>query len=176
MNSRKKAFYTILAVVISTGLIFSLYAVSKIRSIHELRAAVEKTATERLQAIRKDSDSSTDAGKSAPKGAIVPPKMWTTEFIETAYNASQKYGIRNLTFEQKSSDSSRRQTPGNSRLSLQAYPVKMTFHAGYREMAEFLRELQDLDRLVTIDNLRVKSEKSYLAAEVTISTYAMEGK
>jgi len=170
MKNRKKAFYIILAVVTITGLIFSLYAFSKIRSIRELRAAIEKTGAERARAIEKDSDSSIDVTKSLPR------KMWTTEFIETAYTASRKYGIRDLTFEQKSVDSSRRQTQGSRQLSLQSYPVKMTFHAGYREMAEFIQELQRLERLVTIDNLRVKSEKSYLAVEMTASTYAMEGK
>ena len=102
--------------------------------------------------------------------------MWTTEFIETAYTTSRKYGIRDLTFDQKSVDSSRRQAQGNGRQSLQSYPVRMTFHAGYREMAEFIQELQGLEKLVTIDNLKVKREKKFLAIEMTASTYAMEGK
>lgn len=174
MKSRNKAFYLIVAVVLITGLIFSLYAFSKIRSIHELRAALEKSGAERALAIEKNSDL---RGTITPlRGIAIPRKIWATEFIETAYNASRKYGISNLTFEQKSPESARRQTQGNSRQSFQSYPVKMTFHAGYREMAEFIRELQGLDRLVTIDNLRVKSEKSYLAVEMTISTYTMEGK
>ncbi len=171
MKDQKKAFYIILAVVIGTGLIFSLYAFSKIRAIHDLRAAIEKTGSERARAIEKDSDSSTPL-----RGVNIPQKMWTTEFIETAYSASRKYGIRDLTFEQKSVDSSRRQTQGNGRISLQSYPVTMTFHAGYREMADFIQELQGLERLVTIDSLKVKREKSYLAVEMTASSYAMEGK
>lgn len=170
MKNRKKTFYIILAAVLITGLIFSLYAFSKIRSIHKLRAAIEKSGTERLLAIEKESKSSTGVKKS------IPQKMWTTEFVEIVYSASQKYGIRDLTFEQKSVDGSRRQTQGNSRLTLQSYPVKMTFHAGYREMAEFIQELQGLERLVTIDSLKVKREKSYLSVEITANTYAMEGK
>ncbi|MBI5848000.1 MAG: type 4a pilus biogenesis protein PilO [Nitrospirae bacterium] len=170
MNNQKKAFYIILAVVIVTGLLFSFYAFSKISSIHKLRAAIEKSGAERVLTTEKYSGSSADLRKS------IPGKMWTVEFIETAYNASRKHKISDLTFEQKSLDVSRRQTQGNSRPSLQAYPVKMNFHAGYREMAEFVRELQNLEKLVTIDNLRVKGEKSYLAVEMTISTYAMEEK
>ncbi|MDP2157923.1 MAG: type 4a pilus biogenesis protein PilO [Nitrospirota bacterium] len=170
MKNQKKGFYIILAAVIVTGLIFSLYTFSKIRSIHQLRAAIEKTGAERTRAIEKESGSSTDAGKALPQ------RMWTTEFIETAYTASRKYGIRDLTFEQKPVDSSRRQAQGNGRISLQAYPVRMTFHAGYREMAEFIQELQGLERLVTIDSLKVKREKGYLAVEMTATTYAMEGK
>jgi len=170
MKSRKKAFYIILAVVIITGLLFSLYTYSKVRSIRALRADIEKIGADRAEAVRKDANNSTQTG------ITVPPKMWTTEFIETAYAASQKHGIRDLTFEQKLSDSSRRQTQGASRPTLKAYPVKMTFHAGYREMADFIQELQGLERLVTIDSLMVKREKSFLAVELTASTYAMEGK
>lgn len=172
MKNEKKAFYIILAVVIVTGLIFSLYAFSKIKAIRELRATIEKNSAERARVIAKDSDSSTDVRKPT----LIPQKMWTTEFIETVYNTSRRHGIRDLTFEQKSADSSRRQTQGNSLLSFQSYPVKMTFHAGYREMAEFIRELQGLEKLVTIDNLKVKHEKNILAIEMTASTYAMEVK
>lgn len=170
MKKQKKAFYIILAVVISTGLIFSFYAFSKIRSIHKLRAAIEKSGTERLLAIEKESKSSAGVKKS------IPPKMWTTEFIETAYTTSQKYGIRDLTFEQKSADSSRRQPRGNGQPALKSYPVRMTFHAGYREMAEYIQELQGLEKLVTIDSLKVKHEKSYLVIDMTATTYSMEGK
>lgn len=170
MKNRKKAFYIILAVVIATGLIFSFYAFSKIRSIHKLRASIEKSGNERLLAIDKELKNSTGTKKT------VPQKMWTTEFIEIAYNASRKYGIRDLTFEQKSADSSRRQPRGNSMPALKSYPVRMTFHAGYREMAEYIQELQGLDKLVTIDSLKVKHEKSFLAIEMTANTYAMEEK
>jgi len=170
MKKEKKTFFIILGVVIVTGLIFSLYAYSKIRSIRELRASIEKTGTDRAREIAKESDSTSGARKS------IPQKMWTTEFIETAYNASKKYGIRDQAFEQKSSEGPRKQGQGNSRLSLQSYPVRMTFHAGYREMAEFIQELQGLDKLVTIDSLKVNPEKSSLAVEMTVSTYAMEGR
>lgn len=170
MKNQTKPFFVVLAIVVVTGLIFSLYAYSKIRSIRELRTTIDKIGTERARAVWKDADGGSDTQKS------IPQKMWTTEFIETAYTVSQKYRITDMTFEQKSLDSARKQTPANIRLTLQSYPVKITFHAGYREMAEFIRELQDLERLVTVDNLKVKSEKSYLAVEITLSTYAMEGK
>jgi Tfp pilus assembly protein PilO len=170
MKKEKKVFFIILAVILITGLIFSLYAFSKIKSIRELRAAIEKTGAEHTRAIEKESKSSTDAKK------VMPQKIWTTEFIETAYTISRKYEIRDLTFDQKSVDRSHRQTQGNSRLSLQSYPVRMTFHAGYREMAEFIQELQGLEKLVTIDSLKIKREKSALAVEMTANTYAMEVK
>lgn len=181
MNNRKKTFYIILAVVIITGMIFSLYAFSKIKSIHELRAVIKKSGAEHELAIKKDSDSSTDSSKSTLWGKVVPQKMWTTEFIETAYSTSRKYGIRDLTFEQKSADNSRRQTHGKIPLSLQSYPVRMTYHAGYREMAGFIQDLQGFEKLVTIESLKIKRENNsftpqrVLAVEMTASTYAMEG-
>ncbi len=170
MNKQKKAFYILLAVIIVTGLLFSLIAVSKIRSIQELRAAIKKSGTERALAIEKDSDRSPDTKKSIPR------KMWTTEFIETAYNVSRKHGIKDLTFEQKSTDNSRKQPRGNGQPSLQAYPVRLTFHSQYREMANFIQELQGFEKLVTIDSLKVKREKSSLVVELMASTYSMEEK
>lgn len=170
MKNEKKIFYIILAAVLITGLLFSFYAFSKIRSIHALRAVIEETGAERAQAIGKDSDRSAEVRKTLPE------RIWTTEFIETAYNASRKYGIRDLTFDQKSGGSSHRLTSGNGRPSLQSYPVRMTFRSGYREMADFIQALQGLDKLVTIDSLKIKRQKSYLAVEMTASTYAMEVK
>ncbi|MBI5632908.1 MAG: type 4a pilus biogenesis protein PilO [Nitrospirae bacterium] len=170
MKNQGKAFYIILAVVIVTGLIFSLYAFSKIKAIRELRAAIKKSGAEHELAIAKNSDSSTDIMK------FIPQRMWTTEFIETAYTVSRKYGIRDLLFEQKSADNTRRQTHGNSPVSLRSYPVRMTFHAGYREMADFIQELQGFEKLVTIESLMIRREKSSLAVEMTASTYAMEAK
>ena len=170
MKNPRQAFYIILAAVLITGLIFSLFAFSKIRAIRGLRTAIEKTAAERERLGKKDADGSTQAQKSIPR------KMWTTEFIETVYSTSQKYGIRDLTFEQKSVESSRRQAQGIGRITLQSYPLRMTFHAGYREMAEFIQKLQGLEKLVTIDSLKIKREQGFLAIEMTASTYAMEEK
>ncbi len=170
MKKEKQTFFIILAVVLITGMLFSLYAFSKIRSIRELRASIEKIGTDRARAMAKESGSASGARKA------IPQKMWSTEFIETAYTASIKYGIRDLAFEQKSTEGSRRQTQGKGLQSLQSYPVRITFHAGYREMANFIQELQGLEQLVTIDSLKVKHDKSYLAVEMTASTYAMEGR
>lgn len=168
MKKEKKIFYSILAAVIITGLIFSLYAFTTVRSIRALRTAIEKTAVERTRALGKESGSGSEVKKS------IPQKMWTTEFIEMAYTASRKYGIKEMTFEQKAPDSIRRQPQGNKQPSVQAYPVRMTFNSGYREMAEFIQQLQGLERLVTIDSLKVKREKDSLAIDLTASTYAME--
>lgn len=181
MKSQNRAFSIILAAVIISGTFFSLYAFSKIKSIHELRAAVKKSGAERDLAIKMASESSTESGKSTPWGAVVPQKMWTAEFIETAYTASRKYGIKDLTFEQKSADSSRRQDRSRISTPVKSYPVRITFHAGYRQMADFIDELQRFERLVTIESLRVKREdisgmsRKLLAIELTASTYTMEG-
>lgn len=180
MKKEKKAFYLILAVVLVTGLIFSLYVFSRIRAIHELRASIGKIVSERAQTIDKDSDSSSDTKKPAILGTGIPQKIWTTEFIETVYNVSRKYGIRDLTFEQKTQGGSNRPAQGNSRVSLHPYPVRITFHAGYREMADFIKELQGYEKLVTIDSLKVRRERNsivpqrVLFIEMTAITYTME--
>ncbi len=168
MKRQKSVFYIILAVVLITGMSFSIYTISTIRSIRGLRAALEQKAAERAHAVE------IDAGEGIAVSRYIPQKSWTTEFIETAYSASRKYGIRDLTFVQKSVDSPRRQTQAGGRLPFNSYPVRMSFHSGYREMAEFIADLQGSQRLITIDSLKVSRDKDALVIEMTAGTYAME--
>jgi hypothetical protein len=110
----------------------------------------------------------------------IPEKLWATEFMETVYTTAKKHDIKDLTFEQKAgSDQVRAHRPAMNKAKAQkaikAHPVKISFRSGYRAVAEFVREIQSLDKPITIEGLKIKRDKGALSVEMTASTYSMEG-
>ena len=59
-----------------------------------------------------------------------------------------------------------------------SYPITINFNSGYRDLAEFIREIQNHERLVTLKSIRAKpeKEKDYLAVEIVADLYSMEEK
>ena len=108
-----------------------------------------------------------------------------TEFIENAYHISKRYSIRNITFDLKGSEfidlSSGKilkalPASGQKPKVMYSYPVTINFNSGYRDMAEFIREIQNQERLITIKSIKVKpeKEKDYLSVEMVVNIYSTE--
>jgi|GEM_PF-6207676 len=168
---KNRLFLYIISAVLVSGIVFSLYVIFKIRTIRNLRTSAGSISSEAAVKAGHGTASENKPGKN------IPSKMWAAEFIEIAYDKANRVGIRNLVIEQKSKDISPANiTAQHSSRKIRSYPARISFSSGYREMAEFIRELQSMDRLVTIEGLKIKGEKSSLAVDITVVTYSMEAK
>jgi Tfp pilus assembly protein PilO len=177
MNRQKILFLVILAAVMLSGTVFFFYAKSAFSSIKNLRASIEEVQKK----SREDVDKKIGGIKN-PK-TLFPEKGNITEFIENAHRTSRLRGIRDLAFEQKttefidlSSGKVMKALPvsGKKPGVIYAYPVKFSFDSGYRNMAEFIREIQNPRRLVTIQSLTVKRNIDHLSTEMVIAVYSTE--
>ena len=177
MKKPKIAFILVITVVIVSGLLFSLYVKSKISSIKSLRASIEELQKNNQASIEKDTGGIKNLKELFPEAGNI------SEFIENAYRISKLRGIKNLTFEQKSrefidlgSGKILKAMPlsGQKPQVIYSYPIKNSFNSNYRNMAEFIRELQNQNRLVTIESLIVKRDIEYLTVEMVVNIYSTE--
>jgi Tfp pilus assembly protein PilO len=179
MKKPKIVFILVITAVIVSGLLFSLYVKSKISSIKSLRASVEELQKNNRAAIEKDTGGIKNLKELFPEAGNI------SEFIENVYRISKLRGIKNLTFEQKNrefidlgSGKILKAMPvsGQKPRVIYSYPVKISFNSNYRNMAEFIREMQNQNRLATIGNLMVKRDIEYLTVEMVVNIYSTEGR
>jgi Tfp pilus assembly protein PilO len=176
MKKQKIFFIAIVTAVVVSGLLFSVYCKYKIASMKSLRTSIEAIQGSTLRVER-------DSGDRELLSKLFPEKASITEFIEDIYEVSKQQSIRNLFFEQKnqefielSSGKILKALPatGEKPKVLSSFPVKITFHSGYRNMAEFVREIQNRERLVTVESLKAKRDKGFLAVEMVVDIYSTE--
>lgn len=179
MKKPKIAFIIVLTAVIVSGLLFSLYVKSKFSSIRSLRASIEELQKNNRDAVEKDTGEIENLKELFPEAADI------TAFIENVYRISKLQGINNLTFEQKnrelidlSSGKILKAMPvsGQKPRVIYSYPIKISFNSGYRNMAEFIREIRNQDRLATIESLTAKRDIENLTVEMVVNIYSTEGR
>ena len=177
MKKPKITFILVLTAVIVSGFLFSFYVKSKLSSIKSLKASIEELQKNSQVAIEKDTGGIKNLKELFPEAGNV------TEFIENAYRISKLRGIKNLTFEQKNrefidlgSGKILKAMPvsGQKPRVIYSYPIKISFNSNYRNMAEFIRELQNQNRLATIESLMVKSDIEYLTVDMVVNIYSTE--
>lgn len=180
MKKRKISYIIMVAAVVVSGIAFSFFVAAKVSSINALRSSIEKlygSDGEIIAGRDKESVKVDNLKKLFPKASNV------TEFVEDVSRISKKRALRNLVFEQRSTEfigavsgRSLKAVPPSPQTVIYVYPFKMSFNAGYRDMAEFLREIENQERLATIESLAVKRDKDALAVDVGVNVYSTEGR
>jgi Tfp pilus assembly protein PilO len=160
------------AAVVVSGIAFSFFVAAKVSSINALRSSIEKlygSGGEIIAGRDKEPAEVDNLKKLFPKTSNV------TEFVEDVSRISKRRALRNLVFEQRSTHGrSLKAVPPSPQSVIYVYPFKMSFNAGYRDMAEFLREIENQERLVTIESLVVKRDKDGLAVDMGVNVYSTE--
>jgi Tfp pilus assembly protein PilO len=177
MKKMKGAFILLIAAVIVSGLLFSLYVMSERSSIKKMRSSIEELQKGSQMTVKEDTE------VTGTLRELFPPEGAVTEYIEKAYLIAKAHDIKNLILEQRGrefielgSGKTLKAMPASAHKPkvIYVYPVKISFHSGYRNMAEFIRELQDQPRMVTIENLTAKRDAGYLSAEMVLDIYSSE--
>jgi Tfp pilus assembly protein PilO len=179
MRKPKIAFILVVAVLIVSGLLFSFYVKSKISLLSSLRSSIQGLYLDNKLTNEKYSEELKNLKQLFPEMSNI------TEFIENVYQTSKKYSIKNITFDLKnrefvelSSGKILKALPISEQKPkvMYSYPITINFNSSYRDMAEFVREIQNQDRLVTIKSIKAKpeKEKEYLTVEMVVNIYSVE--
>jgi Tfp pilus assembly protein PilO len=166
--------------VIISGIFFSIYVKSRIGEIKRLRASIEE-----LQRGKTDIVTSAEGKDIEILKGLFPSDSNTAGFIEDIYRIAGRYNIKNLIIEQKSTEYVELSTgkvlkviPKTEQKPnvLYSYPILIIFNTGYRDMAEFIREVQNSERFTSVNTLNVKKAKRGLIVDMLINIYSMEGR
>ena len=177
MKKMKGAFFLLIAAVIVSALLFAVYVKAGLSSIKKAQASIEE--------LQKSSQVTPEGDPETIRSLreLFPAEGAVTEYIEKAYWIAKSHAIKNLVFEQRSrefidagSGKVIKTLPASAQKKavISVYPVKISFTSGYRDMAEFIRELQNQPRMVTIENLAAKRDIDHLSVEMILNIYSAE--
>ncbi len=152
----------------------TLYAAVRYRGI----AAMQKRVVE-LEQKQKEAESPEAGVALAMLRKHFPEKADISSFVESIYVLGQRAGLENMDIVTLAVS---KQKPVRTTLSpdaapafvLTSYPVKVTFEGNYRAVAQFFREIQNLERYKRIVQMEMKPLKSSLKTVMTIELMAYE--
>jgi Tfp pilus assembly protein PilO len=177
MKKMKVAFMLLIAAVLVTGLLFAMHVTSKRSSIKKMRSSIEELQKGSQTTVEEDTEKISNLRELFPADGAV------TEYMEKAYWIAKSHAIKNMVFEQRSrefielgSGKVLKALPASAQKPkvIYVYPVKISFTSGYRNMAEFIRELQNQPRMVTIENLTATRDTEHLSVEMVLNIYSAE--
>jgi Tfp pilus assembly protein PilO len=178
MKKSRIIFISVMTALVISGIFFSVYFKNKIKNIKNLRASIENLYAAGMPAEEAPKE-------STGLNQLFPPKGGTTEFIENIFILSKKYFIKDMHIEYKSHEAIESGTgkqmssgheSGQKKNVIYAHPIRINFNSGYRNMAEFIREIQNRERLVSVKSLKATKGKYLLSVELVLNIYSMEEK
>lgn len=177
MKKFSKASIIVIALITITGILFTFYVRGKLSTIRTLNASIaEMDLSDEFTALQEDKD-------AVYLKRLFPREDSISEFIESAYMISSRYSIDDIKFNYKDRTFINLDTgkilkalPSSGIMPGTIYrdSVKINFTSDFRNIAEFIRELQNLERLVKIEVLQVKNLKTSLDVEMIVNIYSAE--
>lgn len=178
MRKLSPAFITVIALIAVSVILFALIVRSKLNTIRTLNASIAEMAVGNELTASAGGQEDLDFLKG-----LFPRPGSTAEFIENAYMISSRYAIDDIEFNYKdrafvSLDTGKilKALPSSGAIPKIIYcdSVKIKFNSDYRNTAEFIRELQNLKRLVKIEGLKAQKRKTSLSVEMVVNIYSAE--
>ena len=173
-HSRRGVVLIVMAVII-TGILFSLHIRSRMLRSDALRRSIDEVYVA-IQAV-----ASTDTGSTENISRLFPEPADVTGFIEQIYGKAARYGLQDIIFQHNhveylefGSGRVLKALPSSGERPdvLFAYPVIIRFRSDYRGLAEFIREVQNLERLATIETLKTRRDSDGISTEMVVSIYS----
>lgn len=165
---RKNTILIFSVILIVFTIFFVFFAKKRLSEIGKLE--------ERLSEVQLDKQ------KERPRFKIdelVLTRNQIPEFIETLYklaedNRLKKYDILSKSDRQSGANVQKSKMTGGLQ-GIEIYPLKISIEGDYRDIAEYIRELQNIDRLKKIRDISITPEKRHIKAEINIDIFISGG-
>ena len=178
-------------IVVSTLFLVSLslfFYLPKIKAIRRIKAEIAQAEKEinRIKAIERLQPSSQEEARwrevefSFP--SLIPPEKDVHELIYELAGRAKKCDILDISLkEEKESKVPEGRQPVSPKTSVKGEPtalggmeyflLRLYFHSDYRDLALFLKEIQDVKRLLLLESLVIKREFPLISAELVVKAY-----
>jgi Tfp pilus assembly protein PilO len=175
MKSSKRVFILIVTAVIIMGTLFSIHVKFSMSRFDALRRSIHEMYVAKKAEVGVDTVSPENISRLFPETAGV------SGFIEHMYGIAVRYGLQDIIFQHShveyleyGSGRALKALPSSGERPdvLFSYPVIIRFRSDYRGLAEFIREVQNLERLATIETLETRRERDGLSTEMVVSIYS----
>mgnify|MGYP001602981656 CR=1 FL=1 len=178
-------------IVVSTLFLVSLslfFYLPKIKAIRRIKAEIAQAEKEinRIKAIERLQPSSQEEARwrevefSFP--SLIPPEKDVHELIYELAGRAKKCDILDISLkEEKESKVPEGRQPVSPKTSVKGEPtalggmeyflLRLYFHSDYRDLALFLKEIQDVKRLLLLESLVIKREFPLISVELVVKAY-----
>ncbi|MGD0885756.1 MAG: hypothetical protein ABSA46_12975 [Thermodesulfovibrionales bacterium] len=162
-----------LAVVLSLAGLW-LYLHGRSGQMHQMQDQIMKLQSDRVSLQRKRLDPQIFE-------RMIPIKPDVSVFIENLYACAKATGIKNHEVATVTSTNERGEMPRQEMMSsrgreeeIRRYVVKVSFEGSYRDTAEYVRLVQNIERFKRITELQVKPERNLLRTTITLEILSRE--
>ena len=179
-------------IVVSTLFLVSLslfFYLPKIKAIRRIKAEIAQAEKEieRIKRMERDfKPSSQEEARwrevefSFP--SLIPPEKDVHELIYELAGRAKKCDILDISLkEEKESKVPEGRQPVSPKTSVKGEPtalggmeyflLRLYFHSDYRDLALFLKEIQDVKRLLLLESLVIKREFPLISVELVVKAY-----
>lgn len=173
MKERNKTF--MIAALVLSVLVLTVYGYVRAGQIHAVRVHISQLrAEERSMPVHGE--------ERGILGRKLPEKTGTADFVDHLYEAARRAGIGKLevsTLGTGDTPAGQRSKPGHTPPSggaLKSTSLKISFEGKYRETAEYIREVQNIEQHKRIMEIRMQPAKELVKTDMTIQTVSREGR
>lgn len=175
MKNSKRVFILIVMAVVIVGILFSFHVISRMSRFDALRKSINDVY------IATQTFAGDDTGPPVNTSRLFPETAGVAGFIEHIYGIAGIYGLQDIIFQHSQVEymeyGSGRVLKALPSSGIQpevlfSYPVMIRFRSDYRGLAEFIREVQNLQRLATIERLNTSRDSDGLSTNMVVRIYS----
>lgn len=150
-------------------LLFMLaYRTNRAKKVKLLRADLARVSAEKDQ-VR------TAEAEVASITRMIPAESGVSVFIESLYGAAKEAGLKQHEVSTETNKSGGSARPGGSNTTevVVRQNLKVTVSGGYRNFAEYVRRVQNIERFNRITDFKLNPENDQLKGTLTLELYSL---
>jgi Tfp pilus assembly protein PilO len=152
-------------------LLSSVYYVGRSRLRGEIRLE--------LEALRSQQQLRTPVVSEPERlGRMFPLQPELSAFVDGLYRYARKSGIRNIEVQTLAAKDRAPRPAGRKDVPtklMRSYPLRIMMEGTYRNIAEYIRLLQNSERFTRVRELEIEPGKGALKATMTLEIFSIEG-
>ncbi len=155
----------LLSAILIAGIIVLLaYQNIRLKSTNRMKAELHAIAAETTRIKAADIE-------LARLKKLFPIEADVSFFIENMYQCAQASGIKN--HEVSTVSASQTGKSSGKEPALKIYRVKASFAGNYRNVAEYIRMVQNIERFKRISSFEMKSENGQIMTNLTLELFSL---
>jgi Tfp pilus assembly protein PilO len=144
------------------------YRFNRTKSVKLLRSDIAKVTAEQDRARAAETE-------VTRMSRLIPSTPGTPAFIETLYRAAKESGLSQHEVSTETDKSSGTARPGSSdaTTTIVKQRLKISANGSYRNFAEYVRRIQNIERFNRIIDFKLSPDKERLKGTLTIELYSL---
>lgn len=165
--TRRNKLIALIAYLLILALFMLVYRSNRVTMIKRLRADLARISAEQDKTRKAETE-------VARLTQLIPPEANSPAFIEFLYRSALESGLKQHEVSTEAGRSSGTARPGGSDTSAIAkHRLKISASGNYRNFAEYVRRLQNIERFNRITDFKLTPDDAQLKGTLTVELYSL---